>query len=564
VEIPSWRRWLTVGLPAVPAVTTMFWRSPAAPVDRALMAAALVATIIMIAGRISAVAAPGGWLDRRIKKLAHRVAPPELETTAPRTKLLHSLAAQCWSIVALSAIGFGYLAFRVACHPPAVCGAIRSTMIFSLVIGCGLFAVAEFLWLKSTRSRAALLVGLACLGLASLVVPSIISAQGPALPNALTSDWATLFSLAVIALSVVIGVGWLADPNQLSLHAFYRARLIRAYLGASNSARRNEEITEAHAHDDLCLSSLKNCERGGPYHLINAAVNLVGGHDLATSQRMSDTFLMSQLYCGSPSTGFRPTNMYMHDALSLGTAVAVSGAAVSPNMGSKTPSSALAVLLTAFNVRLGYWAPNPADARWRSAQAHLWPWYTLKEALSQTTALSTYCYLTDGGHFDNTGLHALVARGCRIIVLADAGADPNARFEDLGNAIRRCRIDFGTEIKLSLDPLVPNAASQSQSHVVFGTIEYSQKHAETLGWPQASERVHRQGVFVWIKPALTGTDSVDVRQYGLEHASFPHDTTADQWYGEAQFESYRQLGIDSARAAFDDGRFDKAVKSLAR
>src|SRR5262249_26343721 len=35
----------------------------------------------------------------------------------------------------------------------------------------------------------------------------------------------------------VLAYGWMADPNLLSLHEFYRARLTRAYLGASNESR---------------------------------------------------------------------------------------------------------------------------------------------------------------------------------------------------------------------------------------------------------------------------------------------------------------------------------------
>src|SRR5262249_40101216 len=154
------------------------------------------------------------------------------------------------------------------------------------------------------------------------------------------------------------------------------------------------------------------------------------------------------LYCGSPRTGFRRTTDYMGGAMTLGAALATSGAAVSPNMGSATPGAALALLLSTLNVRLGLWVPTPGQSSWMLPQTRLWPYYLLRESLSQTNDIGTYCYLTDGGHFDNTGLYALVARGCRYIVLADNGADPSRRFSDVGAAIRRCRIDFGAEILL--------------------------------------------------------------------------------------------------------------------
>jgi len=86
--------------------------------------------------------------------------------------------------------------------------------------------------------------------------------------------------------------------------------------------------------------------------------------------------------------------------------------------------------------------PTPSHGSWPLSQTRLWPYYLLRESLSQTNDLGSYCYLTDGGHFDNTGLYSLIERGCRYIVLVDNGADPEACFADVGEAIRRCRIDF--------------------------------------------------------------------------------------------------------------------------
>src|SRR5690606_30568884 len=162
-------------------------------------------------------------------------------------------------------------------------------------------------------------------------------------------------TVVILSLAWVIGLGWMANPNMLSLHAFYRARLVRGYLGASNTDRSTETITESARGDDLPLSSASNCQVGAPYHLVNTTLNLVGGRDLATAQRSADTFLLSPRYCGSPRTGFRPTSEYMGDSLTLGTAVAISGAAASPNMGSQTPTAALSMLLALLNVRLAFW-----------------------------------------------------------------------------------------------------------------------------------------------------------------------------------------------------------------
>lgn len=411
---------------------------------------------------------------------------------------------------------------------------------------CGAFAAAELRVRRHNQVRALALVSAVFVMLSTLLVLSLLT------PTEGVQRVGAVISLIAVVAAWVVGLGWMADPNQLSLHAFYKARLTRAYLGASNCDRGTREITEAAEGDDLPLSRLRNCQRGGPYHLVNTTLNLVGGGDLATGQRSADSFLLSKHFCGSVRTGYRVTRKYMSDTLRLGTAMAISGAAASPNMGSKTPSAALAMLLTLFNVRLGYWAPTPGRERWKAEQARLWPFYTLREFLSQTTDLSSFCYLSDGGHYENTALHSLVARGCQNIVVIDCGADPQPCFEDIGNAIRRCRIDFGTEIDLKCDGFLPGEGKFPSAHYALGEITYAGEHLEWLGkiWGEPAPQ-SRRGSIVWIKPALTHTEEpADVRQFGIQNSDFPQQTTADQWFGESQFESYRKLGEQSALALF--------------
>ena len=379
----------------------------------------------------------------------------------------------------------------------------------------------------------------------------------------------------------VVALGWMADPNALSLHTFYKARLVRAYLGASNPRRRSarRDVTETTEGDDLLLQELATCRSGGPYHLINTTLNLVGGRDLGTTQRSAAGFVLSRHYCGSVRTGYRRTERYMDGEMTAGAGIAASGAAVSPTMGSRTPTAALSMLLAFLNVRLGLWVPAPDKAYWRSPQTRLWPLYLLRESLSQTNDVGAYCYLTDGGHFDNTGLYSLVERGCRFIVLVDNGADPAPCFEDMGNAIRRCRIDFGAEIELPIGgfrpvdgygfDLAPDADHASmwrtdsrvaRAHFALGRVEYCEPHLRALGWNE----LPRTGTIVWFKPAIVGDESADVRQYALQNSAFPHQTTTDQWFDESQFESYRNLGETCALAAFGTLKATAEMRSRSR
>jgi hypothetical protein len=375
-----------------------------------------------------------------------------------------------------------------------------------------------------------------------------------------------LLGASAFLATMMLALGWSVDPNNLSLHMFYKARLVRAYVGASNPRRGtdNDDITTSQDGDNVALRDLAPCATGVPYHLVNTTLNLAAGDDVTVAQRRAANFVMSRLHCGSARTGYRPTACYMGGDLSLGTAVAVSGAAASPNMGSQTPSTAVAMLMALLNVRLGFWAPTPHQSDWQASQARLWPFYLIREFFSRTTDQRAYCYLTDGGHFDNTGIYALVERGCRFIVVADCGADPDGVFDDLSNAVRRCRIDFQTEIALpGVDTLSRKTQEFDRRPFIVGKIKYSSMHLKALNWTaqQIKEEQLTEGVIVVVKPNLLTTLDLDARRYSQLSTDFPQETTNDQWYDEAQFESYRILGCKSMRALLDG---NPALSELAK
>jgi hypothetical protein len=209
--------------------------------------------------------------------------------------------------------------------------------------------------------------------------------------------------------------------------------------------------------------------------------------------------------------------------------MATSGAAANPTMGYHT-KTAYAVLLALFNVRLGRWVGNPrVDAKWQRSSPGFALWYLIKEAFNSTSDEDGYLQLSDGGHFDNLGLYALVKRRCRYIVCCDAGADGDFKYEDLGNAIRKCRIDLGVDIQIDVSSLRPKEGEDGcRVPCAVGRILYRKEN--------------RVGTLVYIKPCKTMDMPSDVINYALMHSAFPHETTADQFFSESQFESYRGLG----------------------
>jgi hypothetical protein len=426
---------------------------------------------------------------------------------------------------------FYYYAGLAASFAALLCIAARAAR--------GLHQVSRSEWLIGTGSVVA--------------IAATVIALGALNPPA---DAHLLLNICGALSTMVILLGWTTDPNTLSLHTFYKMRLVRAYLGASNPERTGfdtEDITETKQGDDVLLSEISNPGTDAPYHLVNATLNLTAGSDLVIAQRAAAPFLFSKHFCGSARTGYRRTATYRSGTLSLGTAVAISGAAASPVMGSQTPTTSLSMLMALLNVRLGYWVPTPNREDWRAPQARFWPFYLLREFFSHTADTGRYCYVTDGGHFDNTGAYALIERGCRVIVLTDCGADPDCVFDDLANLVRRCRIDFGATITFpSLVPFSRETLANDRRAFVVGRVDYRTTHLRALGWTEQDISEQPQGTLVVVKPTLLGKLETDVTRYSQTNKAFPQQSTGDQWFDEAQFESYRRLGEISGESAAEE------------
>jgi hypothetical protein len=193
-----------------------------------------------------------------------------------------------------------------------------------------------------------------------------------------------------------------------------------------------------------------------------------------------------------------------------------------------------------FNARLGAWLGNPGKAGTgtytRGGPADS-AYRLVAEALGQTGDREPYVYLSDGGHFENLGLYEMVRRRCRTIIACDVGSDPQFFFDDLGNAIRKVRIDLGVPIdftdRISIYPkAVGGKPAAGAAYFAIGRIDYTPVDGKDA----------KPGLLVYVKPAIIEEEPYDVTNYARRSRDFPHETTADQWFSESQFESYRALG----------------------
>lgn len=461
-------------------------------------------------------------------------------------------SAELWSFPGLPWLGGGsgmaaWILGRSAVTPaPTGSGRSMSESIAALVARLGIERVAQ---IAAAIFILALLAGLAAFDawLAPQVAPAL----------AWTGDWQDAAAIVAVGAGLLLLgalAGWVINVNRFSLHTMYRNRLIRAYLGASRSATRCPHLfTGFDPHDDVPMAAI---DKQRPLHVVNLALNLVKGQRLAWQHRKAESFVVTPRYCGSATSsgkghralGFRPSARYAIDAdsrqgISLGTALAISGAAASPNMGYNS-SPLVAFVMTLFNARLGWWLGNPGRGEqiWTSdGPLHNSAWPIFSEAFGMTTDTSSYVYLSDGGHFENLGLYEMVLRRCRRIIVVDATCDPEFDFADLGNAVRKIRIDLGIDIDFDSQFDVPVEERRGQC-VYVGRIGY-----------QRRDGCGDDGTLLYLKPTRRDTAPADVLEYSRTHPRFPHESTVDQWFNEPQFESYRQLGrhtVDVALAEY--------------
>ena len=369
--------------------------------------------------------------------------------------------------------------------------------------------------------------------------------------------------VGIVAVGVVAFFAWRdVNINRFSAHSLYRNRLIRGYLGASNPKRAPNPFTGFDEDDNIRMHELWPVKKGAwqPFHVVNIALNVVNSNRLAWQERKAEPFTVTPRWCGTAGLGYRCTSQYGNrkkGGITLGTALAISGAAASPNMGYNS-SPIVTLLLALFNVRLGWWLGNPGP-KGRDTYGNDGPAYAIKPFVSEmfglTTDDSNYVYLSDGGHFENLGLYEMIRRRCRCIVVSDAGCDPTFSFEDLGNAVRKIAIDLGVYINFgelrSLKMRSKDNSVLDGSYYAVGEIDYQ----TSPGGSAASEN----GYILYVKPGYHGNESAGIVAYAAANAAFPHESTADQFFSESQFESYHTLGFEIM-----DNVLKKAAENVTR
>lgn len=347
-----------------------------------------------------------------------------------------------------------------------------------------------------------------------------------------TLDWDGESDAVFLAFGVfgLLYAAFFSNANITSAHGFFRDRMSRAFLFAVKDGAIEYQ-------DDLKLSALNRPGSTAPYHLLNVTLNLQGARDINLSGRDADFFVLANRYSGSPTTGYcETTALEEHDPhLNLATAIAISGAGLSPNSGTSTVKP-LVYLTTLLNLRLDYWLASPRSVNSPSAVkrarrfASVGPIYLLKEAFGRLDGKGPFVNVSDGGHLENLGIYELLRRRCRWVIAVDASEDPTMSCACLMDVIRYARIDLGIIVAINIDQLrsIAGAApTRSTAHFAVGTIDYGNGE---------------YGQLVYLKSSMTGDEPDTIRQYREMHPTFPQESSSNQAFTESQFEAYRALG----------------------
>lgn len=368
--------------------------------------------------------------------------------------------------------------------------------------------------------------------------------------------------LPVIAglILLTLGLGWFVNLNYISIHRYYRDRLMESFL--PDIARALKNLTgAANGADSTALHQLfdRDCPRS-PFHIINTNLVLVDSDQPVYRHRGGDNFVLTPCYCGSNATGWRRTGDYMGGKMTLATAMAISAAAVNPNSGvggeGLTRNRTLSLVMSLLNLRLGYWADNPdPDKDPRHSANHFRPgMYSFGNALGCSSLgfseQRAFLNISDGGQFENMAIYELVRRRATLIMVCDGGGDLGFTFSDFQTTVQRIGSDFGARVQIcsdaSPDQMVPMQSPEASYPKDIGFAERGYM-VGTIHYADGSS-----GTLLYMKTTLIDSASFRVKGYAAENRDFPDQSTADQFFDEVQFEAYRELGYRIATDMLED------------
>ncbi|HEU5155560.1 MAG TPA: hypothetical protein VFU43_01065 [Streptosporangiaceae bacterium] len=358
----------------------------------------------------------------------------------------------------------------------------------------------------------------------------LLTAEASQLPYDVT------LAVAAGSLVLLLAFGLVVNANDTSLHRTYSRRLDRAYVvHAGTGDQDTGDGAERGTGGCLRLSQITLTDThadGLPHLLLCASVNL--REDESAEGEGCASFVFSADYVGAPAIG-RAAPSSAAAELDAATLVAASGAAVAPNMGRYT-GQASRIALALMNLRLGLWLPNPLvrqprerprgalrtsfAARWRRPG----PLATWGEALGNLSIRHRYLFISDGGHWDNSGIVELLRRRCRTVFAVDAAID-EYRLGNLLRMIALARSELGVEFEAD------GSLLQSRSPIEKIRFRYPEDTADSPA-----------NYLILLRTHISQEMPSDLVALASGRGSFPRHTTLNQFLRAREVDAYIALG----------------------
>lgn len=412
---------------------------------------------------------------------------------------------------------------------------LAALVLASCVLGA---AVMRSQWVVQQSAARFVVVRLLRAVFTCLMVMVLLALATLALRWSLVIDPTLRWLLALACVTVLLTFGTFVHANATSLHQLYLRRLDRAFV--VRAASQGDQTAGARHLSETTFGDVGSPDL--PELLVCAAVNLTQRE--SAEGEGCGSFVFSPTSIGGPHVGQTPTVEYARtitDArLSCASVIAASGAAIAPNMGVFTRRS-LRAAMSLTNLRLGLWLPNPGHPG--SAATHQIDtlrggWYepgplsSWREALGSLSSRHRFVFVSDGGHWDNSGVVELLRRRCQYIFLVDASVDAQ-RVANLLRLVSLARVETGVEFDTD------GSLLDCTDPVVRIPFTYPTQDTDARNYLLVM-RTH-------ISPAMPP----DLVALGNSTGPFPSHSTLNQFLRARDVDAYLALGRWLFREALD-------------
>lgn len=356
----------------------------------------------------------------------------------------------------------------------------------------------------------------------------------------------TIYVVFMISLIIAVLLFFFSQGNRSNLHNYLKSKLAEAIL-VTESRQESGDLKNLRNDTALKLHEIGEDNFSGPYHIINASVNVHQSSEEYRRLRMALPFVFTKYFVGSEATKYVRSNIYQEGKTRLVDAITNSTARIHSGMGiySIWPQS---FVITSLNLRFGGWIHNPLYYQKGIRRSRLNHSFRnlIKEFIGRFDERSRYINVSDGTHCgDNYGLVSLIQRECSHIVLCDFTSKKHQSliinpYQQTLNLIKQYNVQ---SVDIDMEAFkAPGDKKLCSSCVQVGTIQYKSGKTAQL---------------YYVKALISEDMPTDLKEYSRSELDFPFESLTKQSFETGKFEMYRTLGSHLGQVFLKKQAFNK-------